>query len=97
MKFCLLRDPRARALAACRRLLTPSTGMLVRQLPEDWKVPHGIRPLLLESLIHPDHVGTCCKAAGWEHVGETAGRRDGDAVAIERVPREPSASSGTRR
>jgi len=40
-----------------------------------WRHEKGRRPLLLETVVHPDHDGTCYKAVGWEHVGETAGRR----------------------
>ena len=82
----------SRLVANTRFLILPSVrvphlashvlGMLVRQLPQDWEVRYGIRPLLLETFVHPDHDGTCYKAAGWEHVGETAGRRDGVPKAV---------------
>ncbi len=58
---------------------------------------YGVRPLLLETFVHPDHDGTCYKAAGWEHVGETAGRRDGVRKAIWLRPLAPDACQTLRR
>lgn len=57
-------------------------GRLARQLPQDWQQRYGLRPLLLETFVHPQHDGTCYKAAGWTHVGSSAGRRDGVAKAV---------------
>lgn len=81
-----------RLVANTRYLILPSVsvphlashvlGMLVRQLPEDWQARYGVRPLLLETFVHPDYKGTCYKAAGWECVGKTAGRRDGVAKTV---------------
>jgi len=91
----------SRLVANTRFLMLPSVrvphlashvlGMLVRQLPQDWEVRYGIRPLLLETFVHPDHDGTCYKAAGWEHVGVTAGRRDGVPKAVWLRPLAPDA------
>jgi hypothetical protein len=71
-------------------------GLLARQLPQDWEARYGIRPLLLETFVHPDHDGTCYKAAGWEHVGVTAGRRDGVAKAVWLRPLGPHARDALR-
>lgn len=41
-----------------------------------------MRPLLLETFVHPDYHGTCYAAAGWQCIGHSAGRRDGVAKAL---------------
>jgi hypothetical protein len=74
----------ARVVANARFLILPQVkvphlashllGQLARQLPQDWQARYGIRPLLLETFVHPDHDGTCYKAAGWECIGASAGR-----------------------
>jgi len=71
-------------------------GQLARQLPEDWEARYGVRPLLLETFVHPDHDGTCYKAAGWERVGTSAGRRDGVAKALWLRPLSPDAQQTLR-
>jgi hypothetical protein len=46
-----------------------------RQLPHDWQLRYGYRPVLLETFVESGrHRGTCYKAANWIHVGQTAGR-----------------------
>lgn len=46
-----------------------------RQLPRDWEVRYGSRPLLLETLVDAARFrGTCYRAANWIYVGQTAGR-----------------------
>lgn len=46
-----------------------------RQLPEDWLVRYGFRPVLLETFVEFErHRGTCYKAANWINVGRTTGR-----------------------
>jgi len=77
-------------------LASHALGLLVRQLPEDWELRYGVRPLLLETVVHADHDGTCYKAAGWEHVGKTAGRRDGIPKAIWLRPLAPTARQALR-
>ncbi|MCU0967077.1 MAG: DUF4338 domain-containing protein [Burkholderiaceae bacterium] len=57
-------------------------GRLARELPVHWHARYGVRPLLLETFVHPQHAGTCYKAAGWSCVGHSAGRRDGVAKAV---------------
>jgi len=91
----------ARVVANARFLILPWVkvphlashvlGMLARQLPRDWEARYGIRPLLLETFVHPDYDGTCYKAAGWECVGTSAGRRDGVAKAVWLRPLAPRA------
>jgi hypothetical protein len=77
----------ARVVANARFLIVPGVrvphlashllGQLARRLPGDWEARYGVRPLLLETFVHPDHEGTCYAAAGWERIGHSAGRRDG--------------------
>ena len=46
-----------------------------RQMPRDWEIRYGCRPLLLETLVDAARFrGTCYRAANWIHVGQTAGR-----------------------
>ena len=46
-----------------------------RQMPRDWEIRYGRRPLLLETLVDATRYrGTCYRAANWIHVGQTAGR-----------------------
>jgi hypothetical protein len=77
----------ARVVANARFLIRPGVrvphlashllGQLARRLPTDWEARYGVRPLLLETFVHPDHAGTCYAAAGWQWIGHSAGRRDG--------------------
>jgi hypothetical protein len=77
----------ARVVANARFLILPGVrvphlashllGQLARRLPADWEARYGVRPLLLETFVHPDHAGTCYAAAGWACLGHSAGRRDG--------------------
>ena len=40
-----------------------------------WQSRYGYRPLLLETLVDTQRFReTCCWAANWAHVGQTAGR-----------------------
>jgi hypothetical protein len=77
----------ARVVANARFLILPGVrvthlashllGQLARRLPADWEARYGVRPLLLETFVHPDHAGICYAAAGWQCIGQSAGRRDG--------------------
>jgi hypothetical protein len=47
---------------------------LVARVVEDWGRAYGYEPLLLETFVDPKRfAGTCYRAAGWLHVGQTAG------------------------
>lgn len=82
----------ARVVCNARFLILPSVqvphlashllGLLARVLPDQWEERYGVRPLLLETYVHPDFEGTCYKAAGWSCVGHSAGRRDGVPKAV---------------
>jgi hypothetical protein len=50
-------------------------GQCARQLPADWELHYGYRPLLLETLVDAQRFrGTCYRAANWIWVGQTQGR-----------------------
>lgn len=50
-------------------------SLSARQMPSDWEVQYGYRPLLLETLVDAARFrGTCYRAANWIHLGQTAGR-----------------------
>jgi hypothetical protein len=50
-------------------------ALSARQMPRDWEIRYGRRPLLLETLVDAKRFrGTCYRAANWIHVGQTAGR-----------------------
>jgi hypothetical protein len=50
-------------------------GQCARQLPGDWELRYGYRPLLLETLVDARRFrGTCYRAANWIRIGQTQGR-----------------------
>jgi hypothetical protein len=50
-------------------------ALSARQMPRDWEIRYGWRPLLLETMVDAARFrGTCYRAANWIHVGQTAGR-----------------------
>jgi hypothetical protein len=50
-------------------------ALSARQMPHDWEIRYGCRPLLLETLVDAARFrGTCYRAANWIQVGQTAGR-----------------------
>jgi hypothetical protein len=50
-------------------------ALSARQMPREWEMRYGCRPLLLETLVDAARFrGTCYRAANWIHVGQTAGR-----------------------
>jgi Domain of unknown function (DUF4338) len=58
-----------------RGLASKILGRCARQLPDDWELRYGYRPLLLETLVDSRRFrGTCYQAANWIHVGQTQGR-----------------------
>ncbi|OLB32761.1 MAG: hypothetical protein DMG41_33760 [Acidobacteria bacterium] len=68
-RFLILPWVRVRGLAS--KIL----GQCARQLPGDWELRYGYRPLLLETLVDVRRFrGTCYRAANWIHIGQTQGR-----------------------
>ena len=62
-------------------------ALAARRLPEDWQERYGIRPVLLETFVEADRFqGVCYQAAGWQCVGQTAGRGRQDRTHAKRVP-----------
>jgi len=50
-------------------------ALSARQMPRDWEIRYGCRPLLLETLVDSARFrGTCYRAANWIHLGQTTGR-----------------------
>ena len=53
-------------------------GMAVSCLAGEWQRRHGCNPVLVETFIDPTcFKGTCYRAAGWQKIGMSAGRRSG--------------------
>jgi hypothetical protein len=68
-RFLILPWVRVRGLAS--KIL----GQCARQLPGNWELRYGYRPLLLETLVDARRFrGTCYRAANWIHIGQTQGR-----------------------
>ncbi len=58
-----------------RHLASHVLGQLARRVREDWHECFGYRPLMMETFVDPAHYrGTCYRAAGWTHLGNTTGR-----------------------
>jgi len=56
-------------------LASKTLALSARQMPRDWEIRYGCRPLLLETLVDAGRFrGTCYRAANWIHIGKTAGR-----------------------
>ena len=50
-------------------------ALSARQMPRDWEIHYGCRPLLLETLVDAGRFrGTCYRAANWIYLGQTTGR-----------------------
>ena len=59
-----------------KNLASHVLALAARQLPADWHKLHRSRPVLLETYVNAEqHAGTCYKAAGWQLLGRTAGRK----------------------
>ena len=60
---------------------------VARQLPSDWQLRYGYRPVLFETFVESQrHRGTCYKAANWVHVGQTTGRGKKSPVHQQIIP-----------
>ncbi len=59
-------------------LASKALALALRGLAERWEANHGCRPVLCETFIDPTRFdGACHKAANWETIGMTAGKRSG--------------------
>jgi len=64
-----------RSGVSCKNLASRLLGMAIRNVPEDFEIRYGHRPVLLESFVDSSHFsGTCYRAANWLWVGRTKGR-----------------------
>ena len=60
---------------------------VARQLPNDWQLRYGYRPVLFQTFVESQrHRGTCYKAANWVHIGQTTGRGKKSAVHHQIIP-----------
>ena len=58
-----------------RNLASRILAAAAKQLPKDWEIQYGYRPLLLETFVERDRFpGTSYRAANWMYVGQTQGR-----------------------
>jgi len=59
-----------------KNLASKSLSMVTNQIGEDWQDNHGYQPVLLETFVDPTkYKGTCYKAANWQNIGKSAGRK----------------------
>jgi hypothetical protein len=64
-------------------------GLMTRRIAADWRVQYGTDVVLAETFVDVSrYAGTCYRAAGWELVGETAGRTRDDRQNNIQVPRK---------
>ncbi len=57
-----------------RNLASHLLSRVVKRLPQDWESRYGYRPVLLETFVGEQFLGTCYQAANWIDVGQTQGR-----------------------
>ena len=83
-----------RPSASVRNLASRLLGMAARRVSGDFEAAYGVRPVLMETYVAPEHSGSCFRAAGWRRVGETCGRRlrDGRAEPAKAVFLRPLAA-----
>ena len=57
-----------------KNLASHVLARLVARVVQDWRETYGYEPVLLETFVAGERfAGTCYRAAGWLHVGQTAG------------------------
>lgn len=57
-------------------LASHALALATDRIAEDWVRVYGYRPVLIETFVDPTHfAGTCYRAANWQLVGQTQGRR----------------------
>ena len=58
-----------------KNLASRILALVSRRLPDDWHARYAYRPVLLETFVEkPRLMGTCYKAANWQHLCDTQGR-----------------------
>ena len=69
-------------------LASKALSMAVRRLPGDWQERHGLEPVLAETFVDPaKYRGTCYRAANWQCIGRTKGRK-ANASEAGRTPKD---------
>ena len=69
-------------------LASKALSMAVRRLPGDGKERHGLEPVLAETFVDPaKYRGTCYRAANWQCIGRTKGRK-ANASEAGRTPKD---------
>ena len=52
-------------------------ALATRRLVTDWQGRYGVSPVLVESFVGKRYRGSCYRAANWQEVGASSGRRGG--------------------
>ena len=61
-----------------KNLASHVLSLVLRRLNRDCEQRYHVRPVIVEPFVNPTYFnGTCYKAANWNYIGNTAGRRDG--------------------
>jgi len=55
-------------------LASHTLALAARRIRSDWQTRYGYEPVLLETFVEQEYLGTCYRAANWLHVGQTSGR-----------------------
>ena len=64
-------------------LASHALGRVLQRLGRDWTACQGTRPGLVETCVEASRPGTSYRAAGFQCVGQTAGKPPGAAAAVE--------------
>lgn len=59
-----------------KNLASKVLSIAATQVADDWMTQHGFRPVLMETFVDPGKfLGTCYKAANWQLIGQTKGKK----------------------
>lgn len=59
-----------------KNLASKVLSLISKQVAKDWYEVHRFRPVLLETFVDPEkYTGACYKAANWECIGKTDGKK----------------------
>ena len=51
-----------------------SLALAARRIRSDWQSRYGYEPVILETFVEQEYLGTCYRAANWVNVGQTSSR-----------------------
>ncbi len=69
-RFAIVRTVKVKNLAS------QVLARVLERLPADWQQRYAVTPVLVETYVDTEqHAGTCYRAANWQHIGQTRGRR----------------------